>query len=549
MPALQTGQLARAFSLPTGTDHSTGWQATPSPQERAVSCAFVQRRFSGYGFDVLVCVPVVHREAWWRASWLPHILICLGLLCLAGSARAQGASEPPHSSAAERAAASDELFGPQITIEAIEVTGNDATDADVIVSALPIGVGDTLRAGSARLREARYRILALGFFRRVKLSLAKGSRRGHVVLLIEVEERGTIVLNRLYFGTSLATPWWAGVDLGERNFLGTGVAVGAAFVVAGKGNAEGATAQQSFELRAADSAFFGSRYGWRGAVRMLNASEPYRVSGEASDGRIVNYNAFDYRRLGGKGGLSRSLTSLSRIDFGGRIEQVWADLPASPRQELPDGSSRDVDLHLQDGNSRVVTLGASYDRDTRADPVLTWRGDRLRLHGEAGHRLIGSSYDYGSIFARYQRWWPVRGRQHVVSAHFGGGLVFGDVPLFDRLHVGDINRMVSPRALGLTTAVTPSLDVLGTSADERNYGEVGGLAEVQYAYRLFDSSRYVYGGELFVGGGLWTLATTTDLAPRGTLPVDILLDIGLRLDTEIGIFELSLANALGRLPL
>ena len=120
----------------------------------------------------------------------------------------------------------------------------------------------------------------------------------------------------------------------------------------------------------------------------------------------------------------------------------------------------------------------------------------------------------------------------------------------DSIHVGDLNRMVSGRALGLVTSATPSLDLLDLSTDELSYGEVGGLAEVQYSYKLFrSSSNWIYGGELFVGAGLWTLVTTADVDPRESPPIDLLVDAGIRLDTEIGIFELSVANALGRLPL
>lgn len=442
-----------------------------------------------------------------------------------------------------------EAFGPLITIELIEITGNSSTSAEVIKSALPISEGDQLRAGDAKLLAARYRVLALGFFRSVQLSLAKGSKRGQVVLLVEVEERGTIVLNRLYFGTAQATPWWGGLNLGERNFLGTGVSIGVAAVVAGQGRADGASAQQSATLRVSDSAFFGSRFGWHSSGYAVNASEPFRVAGAADDSRIENFKAFDYSRLGARGGLSLRLTSLSRSSFGGRVERVQAWLPANPTQTLPSGELRDVDLHLEDGASRVVSLFGSYDRDTRSDPVLPWQGDRLLLHAELSTSLIASSYDYLSLLGKYEHWWPVHGKEHVVSVHLGGGAVFGDVPLFERLHVGDINRMVTPRSLGLVTSTTPSLDILGTSTDQLSYGEVGGLAEVQYSYKLFQSGRLVYGGELFLGAGLWTLATTGDLNPRESPPVDILLDVGLRLDTEIGIFELSMANALGRLPL
>jgi hypothetical protein len=162
---------------------------------------------------------------------------------------------------------------------------------------------------------------------------------------------------------------------------------------------------------------------------------------------------------------------------------------------------------------------------------------------------FGSSYDFASILGRYERWWQLAPR-HVLSGHVVAGAVLGDAPLFDRLHVGDIDRMVSPRALGLVVSTTPPFDFFGTGSDEITYGEVGGLLEMQYAFRLFRSRKAVYGGDLFVGAGLWTLHATRDLGyDAPTLPVDLLLDAGLRLDTEIGIFELSLANALGRVPL
>jgi len=440
-------------------------------------------------------------------------------------------------------------FGPHIYIEAIEISGNSSTAENVIRKALTIHAGDSLRAGSPRIQAARYRVLSLGFFRTVKLSLAKGSERGHVVLLVEVEERGTIVLNRIFFGNSLTTPWWGGIDLTERNFAGTGIAIGGAFVVTGEGKVEGSRDQKSAVIRAADSALFATRFGWQGSVLALSASEPYRVRGASDDGSADNYAAFDYSRIGGRAAISTRLGSFAQLHLGGRFERVRSNLPSNPTQSFPSGGVRPVDLHLLDGVSEVASLYASYDRDTRSDPVLPFGGDRLMFQGEAGNDLVVGSYQYLSMRAKYEHWWPVAGIHHVVSTHVSGGLVLGDAPLFERIHVGDLNRMVSGRALGLVTGVTPSLDLLNLSTDELNYGEVGGIAEVQYSYKLFRGSSLIFGGEVFVGAGLWTLATTADVESRDSLPLDLLLDAGLRLDTEVGIFELSFANALGRLPL
>jgi hypothetical protein len=62
----------------------------------------------------------------------------------------------------------------------------------------------------------------------------------------------------------------------------------------------------------------------------------------------------------------------------------------------------------------------------------------------------------------------------------------------------------------------------------------------------------VFGADVYVGAGLWGLADRDALRARDTslyhaLPIDIYADAGLRIDTDIGVFELAIANALGRL--
>jgi hypothetical protein len=98
------------------------------------------------------------------------------------------------------------------------------------------------------------------------------------------------------------------------------------------------------------------------------------------------------------------------------------------------------------------------------------------------------------------------------------------------------------------------IDFLGTRADKPTYGDLGGTATVEYAVQLFRGKgrNRVYGADVFLGGGLWALAETTDLHERDTalwssLPLDLFANGGIRLDTDIGVFELTIANALGRL--
>jgi hypothetical protein len=114
--------------------------------------------------------------------------------------------------------------------------------------------------------------------------------------------------------------------------------------------------------------------------------------------------------------------------------------------------------------------------------------------------------------------------------------------------------MLTPRALGLVLSNASPLDVLGTKPDKPSYGEVGGSAGLEFTSELFRGSgkNRVYGGDWFIGGGVWALAQTEELALRDSglwrsLPIDVYADAGVRIDTDIGVFELTISNALGRL--
>src|SRR5258708_24567123 len=146
----------------------------------------------------------------------------------------------------------DAEFGPVIVIEAIEISGNTATQAQIIRRALPVTEGDAVHASDPRLRDIRYKIFALGYFRDVTLEMRKGSARGRVVIAIHVVERGTFVLNRLWFGTNSLSPYWLGADVGDRNLLGLGLTLGGGVIYAAHGNIVGSRDQWAGELRLAN---------------------------------------------------------------------------------------------------------------------------------------------------------------------------------------------------------------------------------------------------------------------------------------------------------
>ena len=458
----------------------------------------------------------------------------------------------PEGSAGDVGDALGGVLGPLITIEDIQLVGNRSTASRVIERALPFRRGDVLRTSDARLARAHWKLLALGYFRDASISLRKGSARGKVIVTVIVNERGTIALNRLWFGSSEVAPWWLGADLGDRNFAGTGLVLGGAAAYSSPGAIEGARAQWAGELRLGVPALGGGRWGAHLALTGQHGSEPFRVSGPSGSSEPEDLRAFSYRRLGARGGATLAWSTLTSVTADVRVESIDAAVPVAPTRALPDGRVTAIDLGLRRGDSRVVSLGLAVSRDTRPDPALPHQGTRVELAAELGTSLLGGSYDFAVLLGRYDRFWPVT-RRHAVGLRVAGGTVIGDAPRFDRIHIADVDRMLSPRVLGMTTALTAPLDLLGTDNADAVYGELGGSVVVEYAYRWWRRPQRIYGADVFVAAGVWGLATTDELRLRdravwSALPIDLVLDAGVRIDTEIGVFEFSLSNALGRVP-
>lgn len=458
------------------------------------------------------------------------------------------ASAPPDSANLQP----DDEFGPLLLIEAIEIRGNRSTQEQIIRRALPIQPGDVLHASDKRLRNARFKVLALGFFREVTFAMKKGKERGNVIIEITVVERGTFVLHKLWFGRTPLTPYWLGIDLAERNLLGLGIAVGGAAFYGAHGGVAGARDQCAGELRMADGSLHGSRWGAQGALTLVHGSEVYRVAGESDS--LSNFRAFPYRRFGARVGATYNLTALARLSATLRLESIDADLPVAPTRTLPDGRITNVDLFLEPGESRVVTAGLGFDRDTRSDPILPHAGSRLTAAFEVGSSALVSDYDFATVFARYEHWWPFLSERHAIGLYLSGGVVVGNAPRFDCIYISDFNRMLAPRPLGMVLSTAAPIAFLGTAETKESYGELGGIGAIEYTTRLFRGvgKKRVFGGDLFVSAGMWALAQTADFQVRDTsawraLPADLYLNTGIRIDTDLGIFEFSFANILGRL--
>src|SRR5512146_2087678 len=115
------------------------------------------------------------------------------------------------------------------TLEAIQVRGNTRTQRRVVLRYVPFKPGNVFDVDDPEVELSRYRLLGTGFFRDVQYSLKKGSERGLVVLVIDVAERNTIVINDISMGFAAdearngrvrRLSGYAGLDVAETNLAG-----------------------------------------------------------------------------------------------------------------------------------------------------------------------------------------------------------------------------------------------------------------------------------------------------------------------------------------
>ena len=450
-------------------------------------------------------------------------------------------------SAADAVAFPDPRFGPRYVIEAVRIAGNRKTATSLIVGELAVmGLvpGASVDASDPRVEAARYRLLSLGYFLDVQLSVARGSKRGSVVLVVNVEERGTLVINELFPATSEATLFWGGADVSEMNFLGRGINLGAGFVVSTKPLVPDAHAGLGLRLHIGVPPLGGPNGIGLSVTGLYNdGSEFYRTSGADSDPDPGRFVATRVRRIGGVLTAGKMFPHNLHATASVREEAVSATLPAQDMQNLPDGTQTKIDFMVQGGESRVGTVAAGLDYDTRSDPVLPRSGMRVALSVEAGTSLLGSSYSYvktvfnGSFYVKMPH-------GHALGFHLFGGSIEGNAPYFDRFFIGDLDLLLPRRALGINFSTQPAASFLGTSIAAQRYDNYAGRLLIEYAVPIWRHHGWVYGGDAFLAAGVLGMASDEDML--SSPPICLTGDLGLRLDTYVGVFTVSIANVLSR---
>jgi outer membrane protein assembly factor BamA len=477
------------------------------------------------------------------------------------------APHPPREAIAPEPSADAETDGPgpveprvRYTLDAIEVRGNRRTRSRVVMRYVPFKPGDVIDVDDTEVELSRYRLLGTGFFRDVQFSLRKGSARGRVVLVIDVEERNTIIVNDLWMGLSAdadkrgnARPLtaYAGLDVAETNLAGTGITFGAAVGLAQE--------QLALRVRFLDPAFLGGRW-MTSATLLFNDAQDFfgnadvKWSDPSQLNQVPDYAVVRYQRFGGMLGVGRDLSVPTQLWLNYRLERLNASLPRAASHIR--GIDREPILFdLLPGKSVLSTARATLQHDTRDHPFLPTRGWLATVVGEVGLTPLGSDYSYQKLDLRASRWWELPWKKHVIRLELFGGSIAGDAPFLEQYYVGDYSDFLPGRVLGMNVDRRPPPNFLDNAIVEVRYGHYAAKIGTEYRVPLYRGQRAVYGIDFFGSAGVYGVAHRRDLSdpPRGysrlqLIPIDLTANVGFRMDTSAGGFAFAFSNVLGFVP-
>lgn len=466
---------------------------------------------------------------------------------------------PPSASLPQRSRHHDDATV-RYTLEAIEVRGNTRTSSRVILRYVRFKPGDVLDVDDPEVELTRFRLLGTGFFRDVQFSLKKGGERGRVVLVIDVAERNTIVINDISMGLA-ARPGtrepglqqlsaYAALDVAETNLGGTGITLGAAAALAER--------QSGLRVRFLDPAFLGGPWMTSGSLLFNDALEVFGnaqpnwddpLGSKADDPATVRY-----KRFGGSLGVGRDLSISTQLWITYRLETIDASYPLAA-SHLRGFLREPIDFHVVRGQSVLSTIGGTLQHDTRNHPFLPTTGWLLTLRGEVSLPPAALDYPYQKLELDTSRWWRLPSINHVIALRFSVGAIAGYAPFFEQFYVGDYTDFLPDRVLGMTFDGRPPPNFLGTDIVEVRYGDFAFRVGTEYRVPLYRGRRSIFGIDAFASTGIYGVAGRKDLTnpPVGysglaLIPIDLTANLGLRMDTSAGGFVFAFSNVLSFIP-
>ena len=452
-------------------------------------------------------------------------------------------------------------------LEDVRIEGHTRTRRGLILAYVPFEPGDVIDPESSELEAIAWAVRGTGWFSHVRVRLARGSRRGWVDLVIEVEDRNSVVVNQFVLGVSEGLSStrdpntevlpYVGFSIAETNLLGSGHSIALTGLMS--------QTQQAARLGFQSPGFLEGPYTLRVATSFHNGREFYGhqpfVSADCpadappaclEELAARNVVVF-YRRSSLSAGFGRTAGPSFHwaVDWVGDV--LYATSVPEAASEVRGDTISPIDFAVEPGRSLVSSIRLSVGYDRRDDPNLTRRGILVRAQGEVGSRIFGSRYDYSRLQATVRGYIPLPHGQVLRLSAFAG-FVTGEAPFFTLFHVSDLTDLIPSRILEMDIDRRQAPNFFGTSIGLMRAEEFAARADLQYelALQRGASRSPLRGVNAYFNLGVYAISDLRELAlaPSGfsgasRLPIDLTFDLGLRIDTEIGLFEFGFSNLLG----
>jgi len=463
--------------------------------------------------------------------------------------------------------------------ERVKVRGNTSTSSEVIENFIPFSTGDPFNVDDPSIEHIRWRLMGTGWFNDVRLSLERGSKRGWIVLVVEVEERNTLIVTRVVLGLSrdvkkeakgektedYDTQPYAGIGVAETNLFGLGIGAALSGVYS--------RSQKGLDLLYSDPTRIGGGFSLDGHFFYNHGREFFGTDYENTeiDDSCIDLDTGDpipecedYRRVGAAVvrydrfslslGTGHDISSTLRYAVGWQGELVNViSKPGSASIRRGD-EIVPIDFHIENDESFVSSLYFSVIFDRRNAPPFPTRGQLIRLDARAGAAWIGSDYDFARYEATFRHWQPLPWN-HVLSFGLYLGAIYDDAPFFYRFYVSDLSDLIPSRILELNLDHRNAPNFFDTSIEAMRREELAGKIDIEYNLPLHRGGGGFRGIDAYGRIGVFSLASWEDLryAIRGyegisRIPLDLTFDLGFRADTSVGVFTFGFSTLVGFIP-
>ena len=272
--------------------------------------------------------------------------------------------------------------GDPVTIERIEVSGNNKTRDNVIRRELRINEGDLYNASAIALSKAR--VTALGFFETVEINQRRGEGDDKMVLDVAIKEKLTGTF-QVGFGFTGGQSFFGTAQLSQDNLLGYGHTASLSLQIS--------SFAQLFQLSYLDPYVFDSL--WTGSI------EVYRSQ--------LFYSGFERDATGGSATAGYEFGEIGRsLGLGNALEDLrFFGTYTLERVSVLAGGDGALLLHNQFASGTTSSIRLSFNYDKRDNRLFPTSG-----HLESASAEFASSiFDSENLFQRYRlierRYWPL----------------------------------------------------------------------------------------------------------------------------------------------